>query len=327
MARTSEDQLLPAYLAVGTDELKRHVVVDRLKNCVPADLVDFNLDEFDARAIEDPETLRSSLETMPFGAPFRLVIVHVTGVVAKALSEMLVTYLAQPNPSCVLCLDADKLAKNTRLYKAVAKIGPHAVIECMAVKRWELPGLIAQYAQGHQVTITQDAAQELIDRSGESTVMLDNQVKLLADFIHPRTQIELSDVEAHIAQTAEVSAWSLADAVCERKTARALRLYHRMNNPSQVYLHTVLVGRLRELICAKSLAQRGASNQLASELKRAPWQVKNHTRWAQRFTLEELCADLSEAAECERMLKGSGDSETAFVKFLVQISGGVQESR
>ncbi|MFR7670057.1 MAG: hypothetical protein ACLU0O_04390 [Collinsella sp.] len=41
---------------------------------------------------------------------------------AKAVSEPLVGYLASPSPTTVCLIIADSLAKNTRLYKAIAKI-------------------------------------------------------------------------------------------------------------------------------------------------------------------------------------------------------------
>lgn len=315
--------LLPAYLIVGSDELKRADMLKRLRSHVSQDFIDFNLDEFEGKAVDDPETLRSSLETMPFGADFRLVIVHGVESLAKPVSEMLVAYLANPNPSCVVCLVAEKLAKNTRLYKAVAKVGPKSVVDCAPMKRWQLPQHVMKIAPGHGVSIAADAAEELVNRCGESTKMLDNQLGTLAELISPRTSIELADVMENVAQTAEVSPWTFLDVVSERNAARALELYNLMENPSEVFLHSILVGRLRELICAQSLSARGAAGQLASELGRAPWQVKNHVRWAGRFRPGELVGLLSCAAACERALKGSADTQTAFIEFVLAICSGV----
>jgi DNA polymerase III subunit delta len=319
-------ELLPAYLVVGADELKRETAVKRLRSHVPDDMADFNLDELSGSTLEDAETLISSLETMPFCADLRIVIVHEADKLVKPVSEALVSYLVDPNPSCVLCLDAEKLAKNTRLYKAVAKVGSKAVIDCSPMKRWDLPPYVVKLASGMGVSMDSAAAEELVNRCGESTVMLENQVKTLAELVGAR--ITLADVEANVAQTAEVSPWAFADAVCERKSARALELLNLMQNPSLVFLHSVLVGRLRELICAKSLSARGAQGQLAKELGKAPWQVKNHVAWARRFADGELEALLGAAAVCERALKGSADSDAAFAEFVLAFSTpGLASSR
>lgn len=312
--------LLPAYLIVGADELKRDAAVRRLRSRVPADMADFNLDELDGASLEDPGQLISSAQTMPFCADFRLVIVNGAGELAKPVSEAVVSYLADPNPQCVLCLVAEKLAKNTRLYKAVAKVGPHSVIDCAPLKRWELPPYVVKLAQKRGLSMDNAAAQELVERVGESTVALDNQIATLAQLVGDADHITLADVEANVAQIAEVSPWAFADAVCERNAPRAMEMLNLMKAPSLVFLHSVLVGRLRELICAKSLDARGAASGLARELGRQSWQVKNHVRWSRAFGEEELVELLGQAAVCERALKGSQDSETAFARFVLAMA-------
>lgn len=312
--------LLPAYLIVGADELKRDVAVRRLRSHVPADMADFNLDELDGASLEEPGQLISSAQTMPFCADFRLVIVNGAGQLAKPVSEAVVSYLADPNPQCVLCLVAEKLAKNTRLYKAVAKVGPHSVIDCAPLKRWELPPYVVKLAQKRGFSMDNAAAQELVERVGESTVALDNQIATLAQLVGDAGRITLADVEANVAQIAEVSPWAFADAVCERNAPRAMEMLNLMKAPSLVFLHSVLVGRLRELICAKSLDARGAASGLARELGRQSWQVKNHVRWSRAFGEEELVELLGQAAVCERALKGSQGSEAAFARFVLAMA-------
>lgn len=312
--------LLPAYLIVGADELKRDAAVRRLRSRVPADMADFNLDELDGASLEEPGQLISSAQTMPFCADFRLVIVNGAGELAKPVSEAVVSYLADPNPQCVLCLVAEKLAKNTRLYKAVAKVGPHSVIDCAPLKRWELPPYVVRLAQKRGLSMDNAAAQELVERVGESTVALDNQIATLAQLVGDAGRITLADVEANVAQIAEVSPWAFADAVCERNAPRAMEMLNLMKAPSLVFLHSVLVGRLRELICAKSLDARGAASGLARELGRQSWQVKNHVRWSRAFGEEELVELLGQAAVCERALKGSQDSEAAFARFVLAMA-------
>lgn len=312
--------LLPAYLIVGADELKRDAAVRRLRSRVPADMADFNLDELDGASLEEPGQLISSAQTMPFCADFRLVIVNAAGQLAKPVSEAVVSYLADPNPQCVLCLVAEKLAKNTRLYKAVAKVGPHSVIDCAPLKRWELPPYVVKLAQKRGLSMDNAAAQELVERVGESTVALDNQIATLAQLVGGAGRITLADVEANVAQIAEVSPWAFADAVCERNAPRAMEMLNLMKAPSLVFLHSVLVGRLRELICAKSLDARGAASGLARELGRQSWQVKNHVRWSRAFGEEELVELLGQAAVCERALKGSQDSEAAFARFVLAMA-------
>lgn len=313
-------KLLPAYLVVGPDEVKRAAAQDRLKARLEASgLAAFNLDERDMTKPQEPDEVIASLSTYPMGADFRLVILSGCEHLPKAMSEALVSYLAHPAPGTVCLIVADSLAKNTRLYKAVAKLGKQAVIDCSAKKRWELPAYVQGMAGRHGVAITPAAAEELVARSGESTRMLDTQLKKLAEVLGGGT-IEVDDVERYVARTAEAKPWDFLDAVSARDAARALELYRLLPPRSEVRLFSLLLGRVRELIVAKALDARGAARELASTLGVRDWQVKNHVRWSRAFTMDELVGALRSAEDVECALKGSRDSETAFMGWVLSLT-------
>lgn len=309
--------LLRAYLVVGTDELKRDRTVARLKAHLDPGLADFNLDELTANADLQGLEIVVSAQTMPFGPGFRLVIVHDADKLPKAASEALVKYLDDPNPASVLCLVADSLSKATRLYKAVAKQGSTAIVDCAPKKRWELPKHVQGMARKYRLSISLPAATELVNRVGESTVMLDNQLATLAELLGDRTQVEVEDVRDHVARTAEVRPWEFLDALCERDVRQAMQLYRLMADPSLIALLSMANERVRELVCARSLDARGAAGDLPSALGKQQWQVKNHARWARRFSDGELEGILEAGIACERALKGSEDDETAFVRYIM----------
>ena len=166
----SETGLLPAYLIVGTDGVKRDHAISRMKaRLEKSGMVEFNLDERDMTKDPDIESIIGSLNTFPMGSEFRLVILDGCSKLAKAVSEPLVEYLASPSPTTVCLIIADSLAKNTRLYKAIAKIDKKVVIDCSGTKRWELPRRVQQMASQHGKSISTAAAEELVSRSGENT--------------------------------------------------------------------------------------------------------------------------------------------------------------
>lgn len=313
-------ELLRAYLIVGADGLKRERAVTRLKGRLDEGLADFNLDEQTASSDLVPEQLISSLQTMPFGAGFRLVIIHEAEKLPKATSEAIVSYLDDPNPSAVLCVVAESLSRGTRLYKALAAQGAKAVIDCAPMKRRDLPLHVQKMAGAHGIELDRMAAEELVSRVGESTLMLDNQLKTLAEHLGAGAVAGRADVERLIARTAEVKPWDLLDSLCARDVTRALEVFNLMQNPSEVALLSMLTGRVRELICAKSLEERGQANRLADELGRQAWQLKNHLRWSRAFRPGELEDLLSESRTCERILKGTGDSRTAFIAYMLRFA-------
>ena len=76
MSDSQHTDLLPAYLAVGEDALKREAVIARLKARLGTmgDMA-FNSDEFDGEVAEGA-AIAAACNTMPFASPVRLVYVR-----------------------------------------------------------------------------------------------------------------------------------------------------------------------------------------------------------------------------------------------------------
>lgn len=315
----AEQQLLPGYLVVGADELKRARSIERMRaRLEKTGMADFNIDVRDMAKDPQIDDVIASLNTFPMGADFRLVILENCDKLAKTVSEPLVEYFANPSSTTVCLVIATSLAKNTRLYKAIAKLGSKAVIDCGLKKAWEMPPQVVKMAQTHGKRMSINAAEALVARAGENTRMLDNELKKLAAMIEG-PEISLADVERHVARTAQVKPWEFLNAVSARDTNKALELLKLQPERSEVRLWSLLVTRIRELIIAKALDARGQGSQLASTLGVQGWQVKNHLAWARRWRMEELLDALSSSAETELALKGSRDSELAFLMWVTGI--------
>lgn len=312
--------LLPGYLIVGSDELKSSRAVERMRaRLEKSGMVEFNLDERDMTKDPQIDDIVASLNTFPMGAEFRLVILTNCDKLPKAMSEPLVEYFANPSPTTVCLVVATSLAKNTRLYKAIKKLGDKAIIDCAPKKTWEMPPQVVKMAAAHGKAMGLPAAEALVARSGENTRMLDNELKKLASMV-TGSEITLADIERHVMRTAEVKPWEFLNAVAARDLARSLELLKLQPAKSEVRLWSLLVTRLRELIIAKSLDTRGQGSQLATTLGVQGWQVKNHLSWARRWRMDELLEALSQAIEVELALKGSRDSELALRMWVISMT-------
>ena len=309
--------LAAAYLIVGVDQLKRETATRRLKGRLSSGFEAFNLDERTASANLTAADLLVSLNTLPVGGGFRLVLIHDAGKLSKPVSEAIIGYLADPNPECVLCLVAESLSKGTRLYKAIAKVDRRAVISCDAIKPRELPGYVLRLARSLGISIDQAAARELVSRVGEDTTLLERTLRSLGE--QCGATIALEDVERYVARTAEVKPWEFLDKVAAGDAARALELYHSMQNPSHLALLALLTRRVRDLICARSLMDRGQGGQVATELGRQEWQIRETVAAARRRSPARLSECLAACAQCERELKGGAEVETAFVTLLLEL--------
>lgn len=307
----AQSALLPGYLIVGADELKSSHAIERMRTRLDeSGMAAFNLDERDMAKDPQMDDIIASLNTFPMGSEFRLVILEHCDRLPKTVSEPLVEYFANPSPTTVCLVVATSLAKNTRLYKAIAALGPKAIIDCAPKKAWEMPAQVVKMAAAYGKVMGLPAAEELVSRAGDNGRMLDNEVKKLAAMISA-PEITKADIERHISRTAEVKPWDFLNAVAARDLPRSLELLKLQPSNSEVRLWSLLVARLRELIVAKSLDARGVGSQLASTLGVQGWQVKNHLTWSRRWRMEELLDALSQAVDVELALKGSRDSELA----------------
>lgn len=318
MSNESEHNgLLAAYLAVGEDALKREAVIARLRTRLSklGDL-SFNADDFDGETAEGAAIV-AACNTMPFASPVRLVYVRNAEKLKKADSEEIVSYLASPSESTVLALEAEKLPKNTRLYKAVAAVGPKAVIDCAPPKSWELPRRVRAMATGHGVVLTEGAASALVELVGENTVHLDNELKKIALAHGGDEAVGEREIREMVARTSEVKPWDFTAAFAERNLGKCLGLLSAMESASPHALIALCTTRIRELMAAQSFARRGNPKGLAGALHVPDWRVKNHGAWARNFSPAELRAALVAARDAEQAMKSGSDADEVFYRWLV----------
>ena len=127
----------PVYLIYGDQDLLLERALEQLKRSVGelADL-DFNSETFDGENANADEII-AACNTLPFASERRLVVVRNVDKMGKDGTDALVKYAENPAETTILALVAKKLAKNTRLYKAVDKLG--GLIERAAPKASEYP--------------------------------------------------------------------------------------------------------------------------------------------------------------------------------------------
>lgn len=322
-----ESTLLPAYLATGDDALKRERVAERLLKRVST-LGDpsFNTEQFDGETATGTAIV-NACNTMPFMSEVRLVSVKNADKLKKADAEALVSYLESPAETTVLALYASSLAKNTRLYKAVAAFGKQAVIDCASVKKRELPSLVAQMARAHGLTMRDDAARSLIERVGEDTVRIDAELRKIALAHNSGDPVRPDEVERLVSRSTEAKSWEFVDAFSSRNAKACVRLRSHMPSASPYGLLAACVSRIRELIMTKALAERGQLGELPGMLKAPEWKTRSYPGFARNFTAEELRDALRTARDAEKLMKSSSNADQIFESWYLSVLGKRPKTR
>lgn len=285
-----------------------------------ADL-DFNMDTFDGESANADDVVAAA-NTLPFASERRLVIVRSVDKLDKAGQETLAAYAADPSPTTVLVLVAAKLAKNTKLFKAVDKAGGAA--EYAAPKKADYPSEVSGMFQTRGKSVDRDAAELLVSAVGYDLRRLSIEIDKAVAFVGERASVTLRDIEQVASTTAPTSVFEFVDAVGARDCARSLRLLaDLLGEGESVYgLHALTLRRLRDLIAVSSLEARGLGlPQMARELGRPDWQLRQLPRQARAFRPGELIGLIGLAAESEAQMKTSRDARLVFERFVMKVCG------
>jgi DNA polymerase III subunit delta len=313
----------PVYLIYGDQDLLLERQLDKLKRDV-GELVDleFNSQTFDGDSATGDDVV-AACNTFPFASERRLVVVRNVEKMNKDDSEALVRYAENPAETTILALVAKKLAKNTRLYKAVDKIG--GLIERAAPKPSEYPGEVRNLFARKGKSVTLEGAELLVNAVGKDLRRLSVEVDKAIAFTGGKVDLTAEDIEQVVSTTATTQVWELGTALGERDCSRALQLLDRLlgDGESVHGLHALSLRHVRDLIAARALIDRGGGSvgELASTLGRPDWQIRNLPKQARGFTSEELVDILRAAAVGEAQMKTSRDPRLVFERWIVKVCG------
>ncbi len=320
MTDKKDNALLPAYLVVGDDALKREAVMKKLRMRLEklGDL-SFNFDSFSGDSAQGDQIV-AACQTIPFASEKRLVQLDDAEKLKKRDADAVVAYLASPSESTVLIMLAEKMNASSALYKAASKIGKSAIIDCARPKARALPAHVVRMAKSFGLEMNERAAVKLIELVGEDTVRIDAELNKLSLALGAPAKITERDIKVHVAQVSEAKPWEFVNAFSARNIGECMRLYSLMPSVSPLALLSMCTSRIRELICAKSLEAEGAS--IASALPKAlgvpDWKVKSHASYARMFSAEELRDSLEGAMHAERAMKSGSDVDAAFIDWVLE---------
>jgi DNA polymerase-3 subunit delta len=189
--------------------------------------------------------------------------------------------------SVVLILDAEKLDKRSRLYKALDSLG--ALEEFPTPDRRSLPALVRELLAEYKVKLTPAALKYLLATVDPQPVRLSKEIEKLACYSTER-ELDVPELRELLFGDQSESVLKWLDLVGERspQSVKYLReLLRSGEDPNKIFF--MLVSQIRGLLAVKSLAaQKKSSEEIAKELGKPPWLVGKHKAMVQNFSEEEL---------------------------------------
>ncbi|MBW8884268.1 MAG: DNA polymerase III subunit delta [Planctomycetia bacterium] len=257
----------------GDEPFLKRLALKALRQQIIGDDADVPVATYDcADRVTDWRDVADELSTASLfgGGKPRLVTLERADSFVSANRQRLEDYVAKPRASGVLVLDVDEWPANTRLYKALdqsglqidcrppQKKGKSKDIDEVAINRW-----IAAWAKSqHGIQVPLDAAQHLLDLTGPTFGLLDQNLAKLALLVPAGSKVTTDQVQEIVGGWRSKTTWDLVDAAASGETADALaqldRLLHAGEHP------LALVGSL-----SWSLRRYAAATRLFEQAERA----------------------------------------------------------
>jgi DNA polymerase III subunit delta len=168
----------------------------------------------------DFTTVRNDLDTLPFLAPARVVIVEDADAFVTAHRESLEKYAAKPSRVGHLILELKTLPESTKLAKALPE---SAKIACKGPKPESLPKWCIDWAKGTlSKALSTDAAALLVESVGPRMGLLAAELDKLAIAVGNASAITADDVDRYVARSRDANVFRILECVGDGQPAKAL---------------------------------------------------------------------------------------------------------
>lgn len=319
----------PAYLVHGDDHGRIAERRARLRQLAEA--------ESGAQGVEllegdsaTPDAVVASLSAMTFALGRRFIVVDGVERWRDKDLDRLEAMLAQIPPDTTVAFFAreDSRAKAPeRLQRAVKGAGGDIAAE-QSVKPWELPKWVVARARELGLQLEPDAARALIAQVGDRQQRLMRELEKLALGVAAGARVDVSEVEAHAAPSAERRAWSLADALVAGDAAGASQMFLALRAqgerlPGVIYW---MAQRVRAAIeVARALEAGESESQFKRRLRMPARAADRLIADARRAGPERLRLALEQIADLELASRGgaqgAASEDTAALLAIQRIAG------
>ncbi len=296
-----------AYVLLGDNGLDHETVtaavVDKLTDETTRT---FNSDVFHADDREcSADDIASAVRSYPTFASARVVVVRGLEDAQESVGSTLADLAARPLGDTVLVMTAAKLDGRKKWCGQVS--GQSRTFTLAAPKGRQFPPWLKRRAKRFGATISDDAASTLVDLIGTDVYRAASEVEKLANYVLPRTTIDVADVEEAVGMTRDDTVYSLTDRIAEADARGALEIAHRMVQADQhpAYLVGMIVRHWERLRLAADVLGRGREQDLGAFLGESrPFIVSKLAAQARALRRNRIRTGFRLALSAESAIKG-----------------------
>ena len=292
-------QALPEVLFKGVDSADREVQV-------------FEKDT-------DLHQLSAAINTYPFFCGQSLVVLQDEKLLAakaesdnrKQQLDKLADILSDLPDYCTVLVNASKLDKRTKLFKALKKQG--LMCECNSIKLNNLSPWLEEQAREHGAKWQFEAVGRIMEYlqpvDKVPLKLLQQEIAKLAVYAGARKLWTAEDVDTIFAALPEASSFAIINAMGKRNLAEVLGLLaaEKKKGTNVLPLCALITFKLRQMLQYLELSGRGFDYKgILAEIKLTPYVAKKLQREARGFTTKSLTHALLDLAQLNIDLRKGG---------------------
>ncbi len=309
-------EIKPAYLIAGADEGKIDAALGRLRARAEREGGLGALESFaapDGDKPPDAEALVAAIPSMSLMASRRYLLADGVERWSAKQAAGAIEALGSLPPDLTVVLVAREQPPRVRAPKGLAEAVKTAggdELRYDAPKARDLPARLVAEGSQRGFALEPQAAQLLVERMGESTLRLSNELERLELWAGPGGEVTLADLESMVADTSEEAAWALSDALVDRNPAAALRAAERLAEQGESVTPLVYQAarRLRDAHAALVALDAGTpQKQVEGSLRMHPYAAKMLIRRLRGASVADVRAAACAVADLEWWTRGGSD--------------------
>lgn len=321
MKRIAQDirngQLGNLYLLYGEEVYLRRQYRDKLKAALVLQEDAMNCSVYSGKDINANEVVDLA-GTMPFFAERRVVIVENSGWFKSGNDQIAALVKSLPDTTCMIFVEAE-VDKRGKLFKAVTANGCAALCEMQdeaTLRKWVM-GLLKK----ENKTITPDALNLLLDKTGTNMENIRREVEKLVCYRYYEDGITAADVEELCIVQIQNQIFDMVEAVAQKKQKQALGLYYNLLalKEAPMKILALTARQFHMLLQVKEMKSKGyQESDIARQTGLNPYFLKKkYIPQAAQFKLPQLEAALRTCVEAEENIKTGRMSDMLSVELII----------
>ncbi len=286
------------------------------KGVIGDDDTGVNFTSFDGNTGYDINELKDIVQTLPFFAERRLVIVENSGLFGA--DNGFADFISAIPEETVLVLVEQKTDKHTKLYKEIKNVG--YVCEFVTPKPDQLLTFVAGYLGKESKRISQSDCDYFISSVGGDLYNITSELDKLIDFTGQRNVILKSDIDEVCSMHIENKIFDIVDMLMNSNVKAAMKVYFdliALREPPLNLLRYILKQYMKFVTIRDEIDRGSSDSELAAELHCADWLARKYRARVKNFGKSKLIKAVRLCTDTENNIKNGNLNEEIGMEILL----------